>query len=54
MQVVLERTPAPEAAAAFLAVADSIDRMGAWTMGDVPGLRKLLELLRPVRQDRLR
>ncbi len=54
VQVVLERTPAPEAAAAFLAAAESIDRMGAWTMGDVPGLRRLLELLRPVRQDRLR
>ncbi len=53
VQVVLERTPASEAAAAFLAAADSIDRFGAWTMSDRAGLRALLELLRPVRQDRL-
>ncbi|MCD6350948.1 MAG: hypothetical protein J7M26_02415 [Armatimonadetes bacterium] len=43
VQVVLERTPAEQAAAALRAVADVADRVTAWTMRDVAGLRQVLE-----------
>jgi hypothetical protein len=52
VQVVLERTPAPQAIEAFRAVKDCVDRVGIWTMRDREGLRAVLEGLRDLRQGR--
>jgi len=53
VQVVLERTPAPDAIAAFRAAETCVDRVGVWTMRDRAGLRAVLGGLRDLRQGRL-
>lgn len=50
VQVVLERTPAPQAVEAFLAAQDYIDRAGVWTMRDKQGVREVLEGLAGLRE----
>lgn len=53
VQVVLERTPAPQAIEAFHAASEWIDRFGIWTMRDKEGLRAVLESLKDLRQERM-